>query len=69
MFTFSGFQPHCGKGNPSGPNGQGASNPGIPYSIIVKSAEENTARLKQSHHHLKIYKTKHMLKKIKHLEE
>ena len=28
--SFGNRQPHCGRGSPSGPNGQGASSPGMP---------------------------------------
>lgn len=35
MITFGGRQPQPGNGNPSEPNGQGASKPGTPCSPLL----------------------------------
>lgn len=35
-FTLGGLQPHPGNGNPSEPNGQGASKPGTPMKKTKK---------------------------------
>lgn len=34
MYTLGGLHPHPGSGKPSGPMGQGASNPGTPWSPL-----------------------------------